>query len=195
MGGVTCDRQRHQKKHQRLCCHRKGKTWKTPKPLAELLSGFVQQLPISVLVRQRRHAPYCISDASSRARRSYIFALSLSVPISRLWPTVGSTLKAVQTVASVMEILHVSFGMVKSSLATNIAQAAARHMSLWLVVDLNFSVVHTLRSSIMDAVVGGQWNTKEVWLAATVAAWTSVEVIRYSMYVSTSFLHCVFVTL
>jgi len=94
-----------------------------------------------------------------------------------------------------MEILHVSFGMVKSSLATNIAQAAARHMSLWLVVDLNFSVVHTLRSSVMDAIVGGQWNTKEVWLAATVAAWTSVEVVRYSMYVFASFLRCVFVTL
>jgi serine/threonine protein kinase len=60
---------------------------------------------------------------------------------------------------------------------------------------VNFSVVHTLRSSSMDAVVGGQWDNKEIWLAATVAAWTSVEVVRYSMYVSTSFLHCVFVTL
>ena len=80
-----------------------------------------------------------------------------------------------------MEILHATLGFVKSSLPANIAQALARHMSLWLVLDLNFSVVHS-SSSVMDAVVGPQWNTKEVWFGATVAAWACTEVVRYAMY-------------
>jgi hypothetical protein len=81
-----------------------------------------------------------------------------------------------------MEILHVLFRWVPSSLATNIMQALARHMSLWLVLDLNFNTPHS-SSSVIEAIVGPQWNTKEVWLAATVAAWACVEVVRYSMYV------------
>ena len=47
---------------------------------------------------------------------------------------------------------------------TNVMQALARHMSLWLVLDLNFSIAHS-SSSAMDAVIGAAWNTKEVWLA------------------------------
>ena len=35
---------------------------------------------------------------------------------------------------------------------------------------------------VMDAVVGAQWNTKEVWFGATVAAWACTEVVRYAMY-------------
>jgi hypothetical protein len=80
-----------------------------------------------------------------------------------------------------MEILHVSLGWVHSPLLTNVMQALARHMSLWLVLDLNFSIAHS-SSSAMDAVVGAAWNTKEVWLGATVTAWACVEVIRYSFY-------------
>ncbi len=113
----------------------------------------------------------------------YILVILLSVPLPRLWSSVGSTLKAVQTVASVMEILHVSLRWVSSSLLTNVMQALARHMSLWLVVDLNFSIAHS-SSSVMDVVVGTQWNTKEVWFGATVTAWAAVEVVRYSMYVT-----------
>jgi hypothetical protein len=149
-----------------------------------------------------------MSDQTPLAPRTYILAIFLSAPLPRLWPTLGVSLKAVQTIASVMEILHVALRLVKSSLATNVAQALARHMSLWLVLDLNFSVAHS-SSSAMDAVVGpqvspilfhnhngvslhyftnvflaSQWNTKEVWLAATVAAWASVEVVRYSMCVA-----------
>jgi very-long-chain (3R)-3-hydroxyacyl-CoA dehydratase len=112
-----------------------------------------------------------------------VLATLLSVPLPRLWSSVGGSLKAVQTVASIMEILHVSLGWVSSSLLTNVMQALARHMSLWLVVDLNFSIAHS-SSSVMDQVVGVQWNTKEVWLGATVAAWAAVEVVRYSMYVT-----------
>jgi very-long-chain (3R)-3-hydroxyacyl-CoA dehydratase len=82
-----------------------------------------------------------------------------------------------------MEILHVALRWVPSSLLTNLMQALARHMSLWLVVDLNFSIAHS-SSSAMDAVVGAQWNTKEVWFGATVTAWAAVEVVRYSMYVT-----------
>jgi hypothetical protein len=107
----------------------------------------------------------------------------LSVPLPRLWDSVGSSLKAVQTVASTMEILHVLLRWVPSSLATNVMQALARHMSLWLVLDLNFNTPHN-SSSVIEAIVGPQWNTKEVWLGATVTAWACVEVVRYSMYVS-----------
>ncbi len=105
------------------------------------------------------------------------------MPLPRLWDSVGGAVKAVQTVASLLEIVHSQLGWVRSSLVTNVMQALARHMSLWLVVDLNFSISHS-NNSIMDRVVGQQWNTKEVWFGATVAAWASVEVVRYSMYVT-----------
>jgi hypothetical protein len=124
----------------------------------------------------------------THAHRLYVFGIFLSVPLLRLWPSVGSSLKIIQTVASVMEILHAAFGWVRSSVSTNIMQALARHMSIWLVVDLNFSILHT-NSSILDGVVGPQWNTKEVWFGATVFAWASIEVIRYSMY-ATEELRC-----
>ncbi|KAN0106955.1 PTPLA domain containing protein [Russula decolorans] len=79
------------------------------------------------------------------------------------YDAVGATTASVQT-AAVLEILHVLFGIVRSSLATTTIQVASRLFSVWAIAACFPSAQHS------------------PFYASMVLSWALTEVVRYTFY-------------